>query len=398
MKLKNNIISPPILRISDEENKERHADWLELFFDLIFVAAISQLALNLSSDYSFINFLESIPLFFVIWWGWVGHTFYLSRFGTDDILHRILTMLQMLTVAALAANVQGALTISGASFAISYAILRLLLVAEYYRAGIHIEQARTLTNHYVKGFGVAAIIWAISAFFPDPARYLLWALALIIDLLTPITASQKQVKLPPHSTHLPERFGLFTIILIGEAVVSIVFRVSDLGLTFITETTAIMGFIIVFTIWWGYFDESKGASARVQEAGNQIGKYQLWLYSHFPLLLGIVTLAAGIKHVISLDVWYLLPPMEAWLLCSALALTLLSLSLIFLSSFDYNECISTYLLKLRLPYYIIIILVLLTGFLGSILPGSIILAILTALCIIKILISLIKPPKATCKI
>lgn len=106
MKLKNNIISPPILRISDEKDKERHADWLELFFDLIFAAAISQLALNLSSDYSFINFLESIPLFFVIWWGWVGHTFYLSRFGTDDILHRILTMLQMLTVAALAANVQ----------------------------------------------------------------------------------------------------------------------------------------------------------------------------------------------------------------------------------------------------------------------------------------------------
>ena len=62
-----------------------HADWLELLFDLIFVAAISQLALNLTADYSPIIFLEYIPVFFAVWWSWVGHTFYLSRFGADDM-------------------------------------------------------------------------------------------------------------------------------------------------------------------------------------------------------------------------------------------------------------------------------------------------------------------------
>jgi len=84
-------------------------------------------------------------------------------------------------------------------------------------------------------------------------------------------------------------------------------------------------------------------------------------------------------------------------LCSALAITLISLNLIFLSSFDLKDFKSTILFRIRLPCYIIIILVL-TGFSGSKLPGPIILAILTALCVFKIFVSLIRPPKATCTI
>ncbi len=265
MKFRSDIIKRPQLRSRMDGDSERHADWLELLYDLVFVAAISLLTINLSYDYSFSNFLKSIPLFFVIWWGWVGHTFYLSRFGTDDVLHRILTMLQMLAVASLAVNVKGAFGPNGAGFAISYAFLRLFLIAEYFRAGRHIPEAKQLTNHYCIGFSAAAILWAISAFVPDPWRYILWGIALIIDLLTPITAGEKHIKIPPHATHLPERFGLFTIILIGEAVVSIVFRMSDLGFTLSTEITGILGLIIAFSFWWGYFEEAKGAETRVQK-------------------------------------------------------------------------------------------------------------------------------------
>ncbi|MGZ4856974.1 MAG: low temperature requirement protein A [Methanobacteriaceae archaeon] len=93
----------------EDNNEERHSNWMELLFDLIFVAAVSLLALNLNANYSFIAFLEFIPLFFAIWWGWLGHTVYLSRFGTDDVLHRFYTMAQMLVVASLAINVKNAL-------------------------------------------------------------------------------------------------------------------------------------------------------------------------------------------------------------------------------------------------------------------------------------------------
>jgi low temperature requirement protein LtrA len=399
MKLRKDIIEHPKLPSEYDGDTERHADWLELLYDLIFVAAVSILALDLSSDYSFTKFLESIPIFFVIWWGWVGHTFYSSRFGTDDILHRALTLLQMLAVASLAVNVKGAWSSTGTGFALSYAFLRILLIVEYFRVGRFLPEARGLTNYYCIGFGIAASLWIISAFIPTPWRFIFWGVAIIIDLMTPITASDMHINLPAHPTHLPERFGLFTIIVIGEAVVSVVLKISSLGMNFITGITGMMVIIISFSIWWGYFEESRGAEAKVLQSGDKLSKYQLWLYSHFPLMLGIVTFAAGAKNIITLDSWGMLPANEIWLLCTSLAITFLSLNFIFLSSFSMEECENRVLQFFRLPYYLIIISVMLTGFLGNILPGAVILIILTVLCLLKVILSLRKPPQeAVCNL
>jgi low temperature requirement protein LtrA len=398
MKLRKDFIVLPTLRSDDDQSLEKHADWLELFFDLIFVAAISQLALNLSGNYSAITFLESLPLFFAIWWGWTGHTFYLDRFGTDDILNRFLTMAQMVVVASLAINVKNALTTTGAAFAISYAVLRFILVAEYIRVGRNIPEAQPLTNRYTIGFGIAATIWLISAFVPDPWRFLLWGVAIVVDFLTPFGAGEIHINFPPHPTHLPERFGLFTIIVIGETIVSVVFSISNVGLNLFTGLIGLMGLIISFSIWWGYFEEAGGAEARVQERGDQIGKYQLWLYSHFPLLLGIVGVAAGIKHVIMLPFGSELSVSDTWILCISLTIALISLSLIFLSSFKWDDCKSRLLFFYRIPYYLIILLVFCTGFLGSVIPGFMILVLLSVLCLLKDLISLREIPDDVCNL
>lgn len=392
MKLRRDIIKPPRLYFEDE-SEERHSNWLELLFDLIFVAAVSLLASNLNSNYSFTTFLQSIPLFFAIWWGWLGHTIYLSRFGVDDFMHRFYTMAQMIVVAIMAINTKDALGATGPEFAISYAILRFMLVAEYIRAGRIVPEARALTHHYSIGFGIAAGLWGVSAFTPAPWRFLLWGLAIVVDLLTPLTAGKIHQQFPLHPTHLPERFGLLTIILIGEAVVGIVFLIGTLGLTLETGITGLMGFIVAFSIWWGYFEEARGAEARVEEKGEEIGRYQLWLYAHFPLLLGIVATAMGVKHVISHGLGSVLSSSEVWLLCGSLALALTALSFIFLSSFNWHECVSRVLLYFRIPYYILIILVICTGFLGSILPGSLILGLLTLLCVVKVILSLREPPE-----
>ena len=344
MKLRKDFIVLPTLRSVDDQNQEKHADWLELLFDLIFVAAISQIALNLSGNYSAITFLESLPLFFAIWWGWTGHTFYLDRFGTDDIFNRVVTMAQMVVVASLTINVKNALTTTGEGFAISYAILRFILVAEYFRVGQKIAEARPLTNRYCIGFGIAATIWLISAFVPAPWRFLLWGVAILVDFITPFGAGDIHINFPPHPTHLPERFGLFTIIVIGEAIVSVVFAISNVGLNLFTGLIGLFGLIISFTIWWGYFEEAGGAEARVQERGDQIARYQLWLYSHFPLILGIVGTAAGIKHIIMLPFGSELSSSDTWILCISLAIAILSLSLIFISSFKWDDCKSRLLL------------------------------------------------------
>jgi len=396
MKLRKDFITVPVLRYKGDRPDEKHADWLELLFDLIFVAAISQIALNLSDSYNMITFLESLPLFFAVWWGWAGHTFYLDRFGTDDILSRIVTMAQMVAVASLAVNVKDALTTTGAGFAISYAMLRFILVGEYLWVGRKLPQARPLTNRYSIGFGLAASIWLISAFVPDPYRFALWGLALLIDFLTPFTAGEIHINFPPHPTHLPERFGLFSIIVIGEAILSLEVAVSNIGTDLITEVMGLMGLIIAFALWWGYFEEAGGAEERVQERGDQIAKYQLWLYSHFPFMLGVVGAAAGIKHVIKLPYGAELASSDTWIMCVSLAMALISISLIFISSFKWEECRSRVLLSYRTPYYIIIALVIVTGFLSTVVSGFVVLLILTILCILNVVISLRETPEAVC--
>jgi len=384
--LQKGMIKPPTLRSANLTEVERHATWLELFYDLVFVAAISQLATSLSVDYSPSGFCRFAVIFVPVWWAWVGHTFYLSRFDTEDLWHRLLTMVQMVAVASLAVHVPNALGATSIGFALSYAAVRFILVAEYIRAGRHIPIVLPLTSRYVRGFGSAATIWAVSVLVPAPWRYWLWGVALVVDFAAPLTAGQLHVRFPPHLSHLPERFGLFTIIVIGEAVVSIVFGINRTGLTIVQALSGVMGMVIAFALWWGYFEGAKGAMTRRLQGREHVRYYQQWLYAHLPLLMGITALAVGIKHVIALPSIEPLPAFEGWLLCSSVGVAALALSTIFIASAQDQGSIC--MRRLALPYYLIAFLGIATGSLSSSLPGVSILAILTLLCIVQVAVSL----------
>src|ERR1700674_2294261 len=146
------LFKPPQYRSGQDKEIERHATWLELFYDLVFVAAVSQLARGLGNDYSWVGMLRFSALFVPVWWAWIGHTFYLTRFDTDDLGHRLLTMVQMAAASSLAVQVPEALGTTSAGFALSYAAVRFILVAEYLRAGRHIQVVRPFTNHAAAGF------------------------------------------------------------------------------------------------------------------------------------------------------------------------------------------------------------------------------------------------------
>src|SRR5262245_14102247 len=151
----NRFVAPLRLRSTGETG--RKVTWLELFFDLIFVAAVSQVAEPLRHEYSFAELARFAPLFLLIWWAWTGHTVFSTRFDTDDAVQRGLTFLQIFAVAAMAANAKDALgSRSSAGFAAAYAAVRFVLVAQYVRAR-HVRDARALTIRYVAGHGTAAI-------------------------------------------------------------------------------------------------------------------------------------------------------------------------------------------------------------------------------------------------
>src|SRR5262245_27196983 len=184
----------------------RKVTWLELFFDLVFVAAVSQVASPLHHDYSVHGLVRLVPLFALIWWAWTGHSVFSTRFDTDDGMQRGLTLLQMFAVAIMAANAKDALdSRSSAGFAAAYAVMRFLLVEQYARAR-RLPAARDLAGRYLTGHGTAALLWLASALVPAPPRYGLWLVAFAIDLGTPWIAVRHSVKVPPDASHLPERF------------------------------------------------------------------------------------------------------------------------------------------------------------------------------------------------
>jgi low temperature requirement protein LtrA len=163
-------------------------------------------------------FLGTASLFAPVWWAWVGATFYSTRFETDDLVHRLLVLLQMMGAAALTINIHGTLAETSGNFAISYAALRAFLVVEYVRAGRKIPAASTLANRYAQGFLISTILWLISAVVPIPIRFMIWALALAMDISTTILVGRKHIQLAPNIFHLPERMGLFTLIVLGETI------------------------------------------------------------------------------------------------------------------------------------------------------------------------------------
>ncbi|MBD2435305.1 low temperature requirement protein A [Nostoc sp. FACHB-110] len=316
----NNFLQPPRLRIGEDTEEERRATWLELFYDLVFVVAVSQVAHNLKEDISLSGLLGFVVLFIPIWWSWIGTTFYANRFDNDDIVHRLLVGVQMLTAAAMAVNIHHGLGESSPGFALAYALGRAVLVVEYIRAGIHIPSARPLTTRYAIGFAIASIIWLISAIFPVPWRFILWGLGIIIDFATPLTARKFQVGLLPHASHLPERFGLFTIIVLGEAIIAVVNGVSQQKWDVLTVLSAIFGLAIAFCWWWVYFDNLGGTPIETARKEGKVGTVNIWLYTHLPLVIGIAATGVGVEQILLSPPTVALPDSQRWLICGSVAL------------------------------------------------------------------------------
>ncbi|MBD1869828.1 low temperature requirement protein A [Cyanobacteria bacterium FACHB-471] len=319
---------PPRLRVGKDSEQERHATWLELFYDLVFVVSVSQLAHNLEEDISLPGFFKFIFLFIPIWWSWIGTTFYANRFDNDDIGHRLIIAGQVLAIAALAVNVHGGLGESSVGFALSYVASRLLLILEYLRAGYYIPSARPLTTRFAVGFSIGAALWVVSMLVAPPWRFVLWGIGLVIDFATPMLSRQLQLGLPPHPQHLPERFGLFTIIVLGETIIAVVNGLAEQHWDISSAIAALFGFSIAFSLWWIYFDNLSDSALRLSQNAVQFRLYQAWIYTHVPFVIGLVATGVAVEHVIAGEAGAALPTSERWLLCGSLALCFLALSLL----------------------------------------------------------------------
>ena len=315
--------------LSADPSQPRRASWLELFFDLIFVAAVAQVGAPLGEDYTLHGLVRYALMFLLIWWAWLGHTMYSTRFDADDVVQRLLTLLQIFAAAAMAANAKSAFNSrDSAGFGAAYAVLRAVLVVQYLRAR-RLKEARRLTTLYSVGFGVASLLWGVAAILPVPTRFWLWAAALLIDIGTPWLAVQCTDKYPPDAEHLPERFGLFTIILLGESVAAVMHGMESQDMWSPSAAiSAFTGLSLAFGYWWWYFDGAHGAAKRHVTSSRKTLLFQIWTYAHLPLYLCVAVVGVGVEHVISLPPGAHLHREDAWILTGAAAALMTTLTII----------------------------------------------------------------------
>ncbi len=156
----------------------------------------------------------------------------------------------------------------------------------------------------------------------------MWALAIAIDISTTILIGRKHVQLAPNIFHLPERIGLFTLIVIGETIFGLVASLSYHEWNVESTISIGVGLSIAFSLWWIYFDNVEGSPISAFRERGRVRIYTAWIYIHFPLVVGLVSTATGIRYVVSAAQGVALSYVDEWLICSSVSLCLFSIGAI----------------------------------------------------------------------
>jgi low temperature requirement protein LtrA len=336
------LFKPPRLRtLQTDQDDDRRATWLELFFDLVFVAAVGQLANSLSAQPTTVRFFEFLGLFVPVWWVWMGFTFYANRFDTDDLPYRLLTLLGMFAVAVLATTIPSVFRGATIGFPLAYVGARVVLLTLYARARRHVPEARALTSTFLVAFSAAVVVWLFSLAIPRPWNYVAWGCAMAFELSAPFLAWRQIPRAPIHPRHIPERFGLLTLIVLGESVLAVVLAVSTVSWDAGSAGAAIAGFLVAASLWWVYFDflDEEAVSARGIFGGLT------YTYVHYFVVVGLAALGAGVKMTILAaggDQHY---DGTAWVVCAGLALTMAGFAVVELvtppRTFDVDVALRT---------------------------------------------------------
>ncbi|MEM6518387.1 MAG: low temperature requirement protein A [Cyanobacteria bacterium P01_C01_bin.70] len=291
---------PLRLYVGEGSDPSRHATWLELFFDLVFVLAIAQLSHLLHSDPSWAGIVGFAALFVPVWWLWIDFSYYADQFDVDRGPYRLVMLGIMFGLVVLALTIHDALHGGSARFAAAYSALRLVIIFLYVQAWRFVPQSRELTQRYALSFAVAGALWLLSIATPEPMRYGLWAIALAIEISNgPITyLTIKQV--PAQASHMDERFGLFVIIVLGEAIVAVATGVADTNWQWNSILTGISGFFAAVGLWWMYFERADESTINwaLRSGRWALLRSYIYGYSHLLAFMGIVATGVGVQFAI----------------------------------------------------------------------------------------------------
>jgi len=367
---------------------EKKVTWLELFYDLIFVAAFIQLGNGLGNNISGEGFLGFAGLFIPLWLTWTGFTFFNNRFTVDDFFHRAVTFIQMFAVGAIAVSGPRVFTGGHVYFAISFAVAQAMVALLHYRAWRQVPAARAYSRYWGGVFGAAAVLAGISVFVPTPYTYGLWALAALLVMSAPFSGPARALsgEFPTDKGHLSERYGLLTLIVLGESFVKVLTVLSASTNTewhMLVEASGTL--FITCCIWWVYFDDIAGSKIRS-------GRFHtvLWFYAHLPMQLAVTATGVSLKKMVTLDLAASAADNYRWLLCGTLALTFVGVAVID-SVTERRQAELSDKWRVRARVFAAALLLLLAAA-GGTMTALMFLVLVAALCVAQVIFDMVMAP------
>ena len=286
---------PPVL---SGNTGERSATWLELFFDLVFVVTVAAMVTQLEHHLTWAGVGFTALLFLPIWWLWMEYSYHADLYDDGSIFHQTMVIAGMAGLAEIAlVIINGDISQDPTDFILTYLFLLSVVWVMYLRAWwLTRPNQRWFPRRYLGSIGLAMGIWALSLFLAPPLQYVAWVLSVFVQAAASPSIYIYRDDFPQQHSHMPERFGLFTIIVLGEGIVAVtstgVIGTQDLSTVFIEAT----GFLLIVAAWKLYFYES--TKDVIDEVLSTPEKRSTWKsfyygYGHYFLYFGIILISVA---------------------------------------------------------------------------------------------------------
>ncbi|MEU3471323.1 low temperature requirement protein A [Rhodococcus sp. NPDC006774] len=285
------------MRPRDPKEPHRSASPLELFFDLVFVVAVSIAAVQLHHDLTENHIADGLLgyalVFFAIWWAWMNFTWFATSFDTDDWLYRVLTVVQMAGVLTLAAGIEPSVVDENFTIVvIGYVVMRVAMVTQWLRASRNPEHRQSALT-YAIGIAGVQILWILWVLLLDGTAAIIGFVVLAgVEMSVPLIAERKGAT-PWHPHHITERYGLFTLILLGESLLAsanaIIEALHDETALAPLISISILTVVVTASLWWIYFWPPH------HRAIGRLGNSLFYGYAHYFIFAAAGAFSAGIE-------------------------------------------------------------------------------------------------------
>jgi len=287
----------------DPSQPHRAASTLELFFDLVFVVAVSIASAQLHHALSHGDFVHGITsyamVFFALWWAWMNFTWFATSFDTDDWLYRVTTIVQMGGVLVFAAGIPAAFEHGDFTVVVlGYIVMRVAMIAQWLRASRSAGQLRSAARRYALGIAAVQVLWVVFLLIPSgPAQLIAFVVFALIEVSVPVFAEHR-TQTPWHPHHITERYGLFTLIVLGESLLASANAIIDASHeleSFVPLISiSVLTLAVTASLWWIYFWPPHHRAITTFARSLRYG------YTHYVVFAAAAAFSAGIE--VELDV------------------------------------------------------------------------------------------------